>query len=825
MTRVLIISHDVVGSHMAGPGIRYRELARVLSGEFRATLAVPNSADPGAAPFEVWPYHRGQWESLAAAAHQADVVVACGDTLAEFPALAALPVSLAVDGYDPHTLETLALWAEEPADVQIARHAARLDILRLQCEAGDFYICASERQRDWWLGALERHGRINPQTYAADPSLRDLVDVVPYGLPAAPPHAGRAVLRGTLRGLSGGDRLVLWGGGLWEWLDPLTAIRAMRRLALGNLTTGRIRLVFPGTRHPNRLVPDMPLRQRALALSDELGLTGDTVFFGDWVRYEDWPAVLLEADVGLSLHRNTVEARLAYRSRVMDYVWAGLPMVVTRGDAAADLVERYDLGRVVDYEDDAAVADGILCLLEQGKPKGRFDAARQALTWERAVEPLVRFCRHPHRAPDRPARFVPLRSARALSARTEKRPSVSVIVLTWNGAAFAEDCLTALEAQDYREFEVIVVDNGSSDGTPKLVAERFPRAKLISNERNLGFAAGNNIGLRASTGDLIVLLNQDTQVRPGWLEALASTFDDPTVAIAGCKLLYPDGTIQHAGGYLFGSRGDSDHWGRHALDDGRFDEAMDVEYVTGAALAIRRTVVDKIGLLDEAFGPAYYEDTDWCYRARAAGFRVVYQPRAIVTHHESVSTEASSYGQKQALNRGRVRFLFKHLALNELLQEFRAAEMAWLPTLDRNTDLMAAREAYLHTLLAWHSISKYRQCSAAEEDSLIALLTDLRRASIPALPGFTRKAEPEGPLIAGFRSFWNSISKIRYVRSLIQQQFAFTAAVTRHLQEQAHDAAQSSLESTLLAELIARSKAMPEPPSTAQLEMEDGAGR
>src|SRR5690606_24914243 len=111
------------------------------------------------------------------------------------------------------------------------------------------------RQRDWWLGQLEAHGRINPATYGADPTLRRLVDVVPYGLPAEPPVATRPLIKGVWAGITPTDKVVLWGGGLWPWLDPLTAIRAIYLLQQAR---PEIKLIFPGTRHPNREVASMP---------------------------------------------------------------------------------------------------------------------------------------------------------------------------------------------------------------------------------------------------------------------------------------------------------------------------------------------------------------------------------------------------------------------------------------------------------------------------------------------------------------------------------------------------------------------------------------
>ncbi|MBN1140004.1 MAG: glycosyltransferase family 2 protein, partial [Anaerolineae bacterium] len=316
--------------------------------------------------------------------------------------------------------------------------------------------------------------------------------------------------------------------------------------------------------------------------------------------------------------------------------------------------------------------------------------------------------------------------------------------------AYIADCLEALLAQEHPAVEIMVVDNGSTDGTADIVAERFPQARLIRNHRNLGFSAGNNVGLKAASGELLVLLNVDTQVHAGWLAALADAFNDPSIGIAGCKLLYPDGSIQHAGGFMYGSRGDAEHLGRFAPDDGRFDMQADVEYVTGAALAIRRSALDQIGLLDEGFSPIYYEDTDLCFRAREAGWRVVYVPQAVVTHHESTTFHTETHERKFAVHQGRLRFVFKHYSLDRLLNEFGPAERAWLRTLGRTEEVMAARHVYLATILALPGILAFRRgsteggsstgdlhaqdvapCNMA--DTLTGLLADLRAAAIAEL--------------------------------------------------------------------------------------------
>jgi len=394
---VLIISHDIVGQQMAGPGIRYRELARVLAQHFPVVLAVPSETDLLLAGVELCVYQPGEWDSLKSVVAHSKAILLCGDVLAWFPQLAQTDIPIIMDGYDPHTLETLALFAAAPDQAQ--RHQDRERILQQQCEVGDFFICASERQRDWWLGLLEATGRVNVATYNDDPSLRKLIDVVPFGLPAAPPRHTQPVLKGVWPGIGTADKVVLWGGGLWQWLDPLTATRAIARV---REYRDDVRLVFPGTRHPNPAVPVMPMVDQAKELAVGLGLLDKYVFFGDWVAYAEWPNYLLEADVGLSLHFDTLETRMTFRTRMLDYVWAGLPMVVTGGDITSEMVTQFGLGQVVGYKAVTQVTSAILDVLERSPIEFEqcFAAIRSQLTWEKSAEALIEFCKHPYRAAD-----------------------------------------------------------------------------------------------------------------------------------------------------------------------------------------------------------------------------------------------------------------------------------------------------------------------------------------------------------------------------------------------------------------------------------------
>lgn len=330
----------------------------------------------------------------------------------------------------------------------------------------------------------------------------------------------------------------------------------------------------------------------------------------------------------------------------------------------------------------------------------------------------------------------------------------SVIVLSWNGIEYLGDCLDAVLAQDYPDLEVVVVDNGSTDGSANLVGEQYPEVALIRNERNLGFAAGSNVGLRAATGDVLALLNQDTIVEPDWIRALVSTIQDPTIGIVGSKSFYPDGTVQHAGGLVYGARAETDHLGRHEPDDGRFDEVRDVDFVTGAALAVARTALSHIDLLDESFSHAYYEDVDWCYTAREAGFRVVVSPAAQLIHYETPTAQRESHDHKYALHQGRVRLVLKHWPLERLRREFFPAERAWAASLGRTAEMMSARRAYLVNMLDVQTIVAFRTRPNgvshdadphSEARQLLVFLADLRSTCVIGETGLREEQEPWEP--------------------------------------------------------------------------------
>ncbi|HEX5417774.1 MAG TPA: glycosyltransferase family 2 protein [Chloroflexota bacterium] len=216
--------------------------------------------------------------------------------------------------------------------------------------------------------------------------------------------------------------------------------------------------------------------------------------------------------------------------------------------------------------------------------------------------------------------------------------TVSVAIPNLNGARFLPTCLDALRGQTRRPDEVIVVDDGSTDESVTLLRERYPEAVIVCHERPLGVARGFNDGVRAASGDVVVLLNNDTEAEAAWLERLARPFDDDAeVGFTASKLLLFDRRrVLHSAGDFYGRDGMPGNRGVWQEDRGQFDAAREPFGPCAAAAAYRRSLLDRLGLFDESFG-SYCEDVDLSFRARLAGERCRFVPDARVYHHLSAT--------------------------------------------------------------------------------------------------------------------------------------------------------------------------------------------
>jgi GT2 family glycosyltransferase/glycosyltransferase involved in cell wall biosynthesis len=402
-TKVLIVTGDPIGKKLAGPAIRAWNMATLLARTSDVTLVSLTGVESDLdAPFPVVRVRPGNNRAFDKLEKWADVIIFQGHAMAVFDALRKTRKIIVVDIYDPMHLEQLEQGRELPAAQWDRQVREANEVLNDQMLRGDFFLSASERQRMFWLGQLASLGRINPANYAGDPDLDGLIGVAPFGLSSTPPVHERAVLKGVLPGIGVDDKLLLWSGGLYNWFDPKTLIRAV---ALLSRRRNNVRLYFQGTKHPHPGVPEMEIVAESRALAAELGVLDSAVFFNEsWVDYADRQNYLTEADAGVSTHFSHIETTFSFRTRILDYLWAELPMVVTQGDHFAQLVEEQQLGIVVEPEDVTALADALERVLFDEKLIARsrknIRRVRTDYFWEAALAPLVAFVNDPHHAGD-----------------------------------------------------------------------------------------------------------------------------------------------------------------------------------------------------------------------------------------------------------------------------------------------------------------------------------------------------------------------------------------------------------------------------------------
>jgi len=399
VSKILLLSRAAIGPRMASPGVRAYQLARALARampDAEITLAAPdNRGEAGPLEPNVRMHYWGSNAEAAFLARQHDMTV----TRNFPPQFARLlgETRLALDAFTPLYVEWMELSKRDilPKWRRTWMSGNRW-YLNMQLTLADYIFCADERQRDMWIGMLMALALVPPDVYERDPSLRRLIGVVPYGVAGKALDTSQKRLRGVVPGIGADDRVLLWNGGITEWNDVETLLRAMAELTARR---PEVKLVFMGISHPDMAFgPSSGVTKQALDLSEELGLTGRNVFFLEgWVPYEEIDGYLADADASVCLGYENLESRFAFRTRYVDLFRAKVPLLCTRGDVLANRVEDDPLGITVPERNVDAVVAGIERLLDDGafreQCKANLGRIAGELAWDVAVEPLVEFCR------------------------------------------------------------------------------------------------------------------------------------------------------------------------------------------------------------------------------------------------------------------------------------------------------------------------------------------------------------------------------------------------------------------------------------------------
>jgi len=251
-----------------------------------------------------------------------------------------------------------------------------------------------------------------------------------------------------------------------------------------------------------------------------------------------------------------------------------------------------------------------------------------------------------------------------------KNKLISVIIVNWNGKKHLSYCLPSLEKIDYPNFEVIVIDNGSTDGSVEYVKKNFPKVKIIQNRKNLGFAKANNIGFEKAKGEYILLLNNDTEVAPAFLTKLVDAMKrDKKIGAIQPKIVLMDSGKLQAGGAFLTNTGFLYHFG-YGKDptDRKYNQQMEIFSANGSCILVKREVIEKVGLFDPDFF-CYFEETDFCWRVWLAGYKIVYVPGSVIYHKGAQTAKRlkSSFVNYHSF-KNRIASLIKNLGLAELFK-------------------------------------------------------------------------------------------------------------------------------------------------------------
>jgi hypothetical protein len=413
MSKVLFLSNDVLGDRMAGPAIRALELARVLAQRHTVVVAMSDvkKSDLTSYPVEIIKANRAQIRRLL---NSMDVVIVQGYSLRDHPEVAKSDAAIVVDLYDPFPFENLELYATAPLEVRRGLAEADLAVLTQQLLRGDLFLAASEKQRDLWLGALLASGRITPEFRDAIAAGNKVIELVPFGLPEQTPRSEENLLEKYIPDYRADDFIIVWGGGLYNWFNPLPFIEATWRLWSEGK---RARLFFMGVKHPNERIPAMEVVESAVQFAKSIGAYAKSAIFNfDWIPYEKRQDVLLHASAGVSFHKMHLESEYAFRTRILDYFWCGLPTLCAAGDELSRIVEQNKCGVTFATEDPSIIAGEIERLmmssdLQREMRENALNVAKM-FSWGNVARPLLDYCDSPRR----------LRTGKPLPRRTKLGP-------------------------------------------------------------------------------------------------------------------------------------------------------------------------------------------------------------------------------------------------------------------------------------------------------------------------------------------------------------------------------------------------------------------
>lgn len=421
---ILIISHGEIGTKMAGTGIRYHYMAELLSKEFDVTVGffspeyMPDDAFERSYNVESVDVHR-----FRKAFGRADIIIALWVSEAIIDFCNNEDKVLIFDIYAPVPVENLALniFSGKPiTEADEFTFEASLKDYRKFLENGDAFLYSNQRQLDFWLGYVFGAHQVTPRSYKERDVFQQFLSA-PMGINTKESlKKSKPQYKGVVPGIAKDDVVIVWNGGIYDWYDGVTLVEAMELVATMN---PKIKLLFPGTQHPNKTLPKWRETIDTEKRADELGVTNKNVFFfKTWIDYHKRVTFLTEADIAIYTHKPSIESEFSHRTRVLDHILAKLPTIATRGDHFASLVEQHDLGLTVPAYDKKALAEAIVELAKPSnlkKTEKNIEKIRPSFDWESTLVPLIEYIRsNPKKVPQiTPLKLTPLQNKKLRTAK------------------------------------------------------------------------------------------------------------------------------------------------------------------------------------------------------------------------------------------------------------------------------------------------------------------------------------------------------------------------------------------------------------------------
>ena len=399
MGNIVLICPEPIREVVQGIGIRFLELATELTADHNVSLWVPNHDIPEKLPCQTIPFPDQLFHRYL---QGVDVVIVHGHISDRyFDALELGNLStgppLVVDLYDPFLIENLQ-YTDILGDEIYYRDRK---VLFKQLARGDFFLTSSDAQRLYYLGILTGIGRLSPQIYHQDTTLRSFIDVAPFGIRPISEEI-LANLSGKLKGVVPGitpDDLVLFFGGIYDWYDPMPLLDVLDEVFK---KIPKLRVIF--SINPNQETTPQGRFREIQAFSNTKGWTGRYVFFIPWFAYKDRFSYLCDVDLAVCLHKSSLETDLSFRTRILDYMNLGIPIISTEGGEAGRILKQANAGILISPGNKITLKEALIRLLNSqderiaiGK-KGQQWVRRQ-MTWGKSLAPLKAFCAHPRRMP------------------------------------------------------------------------------------------------------------------------------------------------------------------------------------------------------------------------------------------------------------------------------------------------------------------------------------------------------------------------------------------------------------------------------------------